>query len=135
MMKSKLMVAVLVLIVAASGCKKTDNAALWVGTYTGTGNSNTINQVTISEVNSSTLQIQLQVTSGAGTITYATMLNAKLQSASAVTINETGQLAGSSDQYHYTGSGTLSGNTLTLSGQGQDVVTDSVKLYYFVGNK
>jgi hypothetical protein len=129
-----LLAALIVVVIGISGCGK-DNAAAWVGVYSGTGFSNTFNQVTISEVNSSTLKIQLQVTSGGFSYTFATLQAAKLQSANGATVNETGLLYGSSDQWQFTGSGVLSGNSLVLAGQGKDVANDSIRQYYFTGNK
>jgi hypothetical protein len=140
MKKFTSILAVLVFIMAfMPGCKKdTDNAAKWVGTYVGTaGYSNTVNQITISEVNSTTLKIELQTPYAGTFITFVTISNAKLVDATNASVNEDGYiLPDATTVYHFNGSGHLSGNTLTFSGTGTNSTNPSdVKGYAFTGSK
>ena len=67
-------------------------------------------------------------------VTYATVGNGKLGSPNVVTISEDGTIAGYSGTWHFTGSGTLSGNTLSLNGAATQ--TGQSTLYYtFNGSK
>jgi len=135
-MKNKLILLSVLVLVTISACKKTDNAANWVGTYTSGTPTDSVNQVTITEVNSTTLTIQLQAHYGSVVYTYATLQQVPLQSATTLTIDETGNIAGYPALYQFTGSGVLSGNSLTLSGQAVNTVLSSdVKAYYFSGGK
>ena len=65
-------------IVLIGGCsKKTDNAANWVGTYSSTGTVyDSINQVTIAEINSTTIKILLQYHNGPILYTFDTVQSA-----------------------------------------------------------
>jgi hypothetical protein len=132
-MNKKLILLIALAIALIAGCKKTDNASNWVGTYTSVNPTDSINQVTIAEVNSSTLQIQLQAHYGTIVYTYATIQQAKLQSATTVLVNETGNVAGYTGTFQFSGSGVLSGNSLTISGGA--VNTADTLGYYFSGAK
>ncbi|HWB64645.1 MAG TPA: hypothetical protein VG603_14110 [Chitinophagales bacterium] len=141
-MKKYAFVLAVALIAILAGCKKdTDNAAAWVGTYTSTGTvTDSLNQVTISEVNSSTLQIQLQykynISGVSGVYTFATIQGAKLSTATSASVNESGTISGSAGTYQFTGGGALSGNSLTLTGQAVNTSNSSdIRYYVFTGSK
>jgi heat shock protein HslJ len=127
------------MIALVAGCSKnTDNATAWVGTYASTGaqGDSIIQKVTIAEVNSTTLQIQLLGKYNNAFYTLATIQNAKVTSASTITIGETGNIYGYSALYSFSGSGVLSGNNLTISGQAVNTTNNQdVKVYYFSGSK
>ena len=136
----KLLLSVLVfttLAMIASCSKDTDNAAKWVGVYTSTANlTDSINQVTIVEVNSSTLQLLLQGKYGSVVYTIATIQNAKLTNATTINVNETGNIAGLNSTYTFTGSGVLAGNALTISGHATNTTnSNDIRGYYFTGSK
>jgi len=132
-------ILVFAMIILIAGCSKsTDNAAAWVGTYTSTSSQtdSVIQKVTIAEVNSSTLQLQLLGKYNNAFYTLATIQNAKLTSATSININETGNIYGDTGLYNFSGSGILSGNALTISGQAVNTTnSNDVKLYYFTGSK
>jgi hypothetical protein len=117
-----LTIIALMALVIIAGCKK-DNASAWVGKYTAVNAIDSINQVTITEVNSSTLQIAIQANYSIGNVssvvTFVTIQQAKLQSATSATFNESDVVQdvpafNGTDQV--AGSAALSGNTLTVVG-------------------
>ena len=133
-MKIKLTLIVALLIVGISACKK-DLAGDWEGTYTGTSGS-TISRVIVTKVNANTIRLDLQTNYFGSYITYATVGNGKLISATSLAVDENATLAGSSDIYHFTGAGSLSGNTLLLTGQAKNNSNSSdIKNYAFTGTK
>jgi hypothetical protein len=132
-MKSKLVIIAVVLMAAASSCKK-DLAADWIGTYDGTSGNNTFQRVVITKVNEKTIKLELQSLFLGNYVSFATIGNGKLGSSTAVTVNEDGTIAGNSGTYHFTGAGTRDGNALTLSGQATQ--TGASTLYYvFTGSR
>ena len=132
-MKTKLLFVTLVLITFLPSCKK-DLATAWVGTYIGVAGSSTVNRVVVSKVDDSTIKIELQASVGGGYYTFATIGSGKLNSSTAVTINEDGTVYGYLGLYHITGGGSLSGNNLTLNGKATQ--TGATTLYYtFQGSK
>lgn len=114
-----------------------DNTTSWIGTYVGAvGGSNTINQVIVSKVNDSTVQMLLQTNVSGTYYTFCTLQNVMLNTTTTATVNENGLIAGYSSIYHFAGSAVLSGNNLTISGSGTNTTNSSdVKLYYFSGSK
>jgi hypothetical protein len=132
-MNRKFVIIVALAIALIAGCKKTDNASNWVGTYTSLNPTDSVNQVTIAEVNSSTLQIQLQAHYGSVVYTFATIQQAKLQTATTALVNETGNVAGYTATFQFSGSGVLSGNSVTISGTATNS-TNNLS-YYFTGTK
>ncbi len=136
----KLLLSVLVfttLAMIASCSKDTDNAAKWVGVYASSGTlTDSVNQVTIIEVNGSTLQLLLQGKYNGSVYTLATIQNAKLTSATTIDVNETGNIAGLNSPYAFTGSGVLTGNALTISGHATNTTnSNDIRGYYFTGSK
>ena len=134
-MSFKTLLLVIAISATLPSCKK-DLATPWVGTYTGVAGSNNLNRVVISKVNESTIKMELQTGGGSLYYTYTTISNGKLASASAVAISEDGTIfgAGSGGVYHFSGGGSLSGNTLTLNGSATQ--TGATTLYYtFTGSK
>lgn len=122
-MGKKRLVVIAVILMAFAGCKDTDNAANWVGIYTGTGNGthgNNFNQLVISESNHSTIRISADtVISGTGAVyTYATIQNVNVQSASAAGFNELDSVLGYLHPLQLTGNVALNGNTIIFSGTG-----------------
>ncbi len=121
--------------IALSSCKK-DLANDWEGTYNGTSGSGIV-RIVITSVDKTTIKLNLQ-TSFLGTyVSYATIGNGKLKDASTLTVDEDGTLANNAnDTYHFTGVGTRSGNSLTLSGQAVNKNNSSdVQSLVFAGNK
>ena len=139
MKKALLPLLLFTIITMIAGCSKnTDNATAWVGTYasTGTPTDSIIQKVTIAEVNSSTLQLQLLGKYNNAFYTLATIQHATLTTATSININETGNIYGDTGLYNFSGSGILSGNALTISGQAVNTTnSNDVKLYYFSGSK
>jgi hypothetical protein len=121
--------------VSISACKKnSDWASAWVGTYNGTVSGNNVNRVIISGINSTTLQIQLQTTVYGTYYTYTTLQHATLATASSVAVNETDSIAGQTGIWNITGGGSLTGDSLKLSGTATQ--TGQTTLYYsFNGGK
>ena len=139
-MKKRIITPALALMIIAfiAGCNKdTDNAAKWVGVYSSPGSArDSINQVTITEVNSSTIKLQLQAKYAGVVYTVATIQRATLTTANTINVNETGNIAGLPNLYTFTGSGNLSGNAITVSGQGVNTTNSSdIRRYYFTGSK
>ena len=123
-----------------AGCKKTDNAAAWVGVYKGPGLTNTINQITISEVNSTTLKMVLQIDTviGGQTIVfdYATIQNALLSNATTAAINENGTISNTSGTFHFLGGCALNGSSLQVTGTATNTANAlDVRGEYFIGSK
>lgn len=117
-----------------SGCNK-DLSADWAGTYDGTGGNNTVQRVIVSSVGKKAVKLELQTSTLVGYVTFATVGNAELSSATKATVDEDGSIYGSSDPYRFTGSATLSGTTLTITGVATNKSDGSTQGYYFVGNR
>ena len=137
MKKYILSAIILSAIVIVAGCKKADEASSWTGTYKATpGTNDSVNQVSISEANSTTINIELQLTSGASTLTYVTLQNVAHASATTANVSQTGYILGFPALYQITGTATLSGNTLTLYGEAVNTTNSlDIKYYYFTGTK
>ena len=123
-----------------TGCKKTDNAAAWVGVYKGTGLTNTINQITISEAGNNSLKILLQidtVISGTAIVyTYATIQKATVSDANTAVINEIGAIANTTGSFHFLGGCSLNGSLLEITGTATNTANASdIRGEYFNGNK
>ena len=132
-MKKSIMLGMLISVILMS-CSKTKTSA-FTGTYNGSGGSNTINRVVIN-TSGSNLQLQLQVNVSGAYYTFATIQNAVPSSSNTLTVNENGLIFGSTDSYHFVGSGVLNGNTLTLTGSATNNTNSSdVRAYYFSGSK
>ncbi|MCW3127134.1 MAG: hypothetical protein JWO03_2792 [Bacteroidetes bacterium] len=133
-MRKAIIFGIMISVILMS-CSKTNNSP-FIGTYNGSGASNTISRVTIGAAGSTNLQVQLQVQSGGVYYTFATIQNAVPASGTSLSVNENGLIFGSSETYHFVGTGALSGNNLTLSGSATNVNNSSdVRLYYFTGSK
>jgi len=137
MSRKNLVVFVLVLF-AFAGCKKsTDNASGWVGTYaavSGGGIVNSyINQVVVQESNSFTLRMALNNTGGG--VTYVTLQKVTLQNATSGTISESDSTLGVRSLVQYTGSVSLSGDTLKMLCSGVDSVGATPVSFNFYGIK
>lgn len=135
-MKAKAIAFIMFTMAAISGCNK-DLATDWAGTYNGSSNSsNTVQRVVVTDVDKKAVKMELQTLVFGSYYTFATIANGTLTNATTVTVNETGTIAGETDPYQFTGSGTLNGTTLTISGQAVNKNNASdVKLYYFSGNR
>lgn len=140
----KLLFILAVLAIGIQSCKKdtdstvnpnVDNAADWVGAYNGQSGQY-IQRVVISRVDNVTLKVDLQ-TPWAGTfLTYASIKNAKIKTATSAIVDEDGQIAGDPALYKFAGSVTKSGNSITVSGNATNKSNSSdVKGYYFNGSK
>ncbi len=129
--------AVLVLLVFA-GCKDADTAAKWVGTYSGTSDGvhgNTFNQLIVEESNNYTIRISADTVlpGGVATYTYATIKNVTVHDAATGSFNELDTVLGFTHPLQLSGTVSLSGNTITLSGIGLSAY-DTIG-YYFYGTK
>lgn len=131
MNKTLLFIAIL-LITSFSSCKK-DLATAWIGTYTGTAGTNTFNQVVITKVDDSTIKMELKALAGIS-YTYTTIGSGKLASANSVAISEDGTITGYTGTWHFSGGGSLNGNTLTLNGSATQA-GQSTLYYTFTGSK
>ncbi len=134
-MKKSILAIIVVAFVFITGCKKsTDQAAAWVGTYNGNTVGAGINRVIITEVNSNTLQMQLQTYLYGSYYTYTTLKHATLATATSVAVNETDSITSYPGIWSISGGGTLSGDSLTLSGTATQ--SGQSPLYYsFSGSK
>lgn len=133
-MKLKIIIVLAAIISTFSSCNK-DYASDWVGTYTGVSGS-TFNRVVVSKVNNNTIKMEFQQLALGAYYTFATVSNGSVGKSSNVTVSEDGNLYGSADIFHFSGAGTLSGNTLTLNGQAQNKTNASdTRLYTFTGSK
>lgn len=122
-------------IIGVTGCQK-DYAENWAATYDGTSANNNLQRIVISEVGKNTLKLDLQTLAGNTYVTFATIGNGKLTSATKVDIDEDGSILGNSGNFHFTGTGTLSGNTLTMYGLAVNKADANEKYgYEFTGNK
>ncbi len=119
---------------ALSSCKK-DLSSDWEGTYNGTSSSG-ISRIIITSVDKSTVKLTLQTNLLGTYYDYATIGSGKLGSATSLTVDEDGTISGSSDTYHFQGTGTRNGNSLALTGQAVNKNNSSdVKSLVFAGNK
>ena len=122
-----------------SGCKKEDgNASDWTGVYNGNTSGNTVQRVIVSEVNSNTLKMELQIltSGGGGYYTFATIDEAKISGSTAAVVDEDGTILGSAGTYKFAGGSQRDSDTLTISGSATNKKDLSdVKLYYFKGSK
>lgn len=135
LMKGKIIAFALFALVTISGCNK-DLASDWAGTYNGSSGSNTVQRVVVTSVDKKAVKLELQTAVLGTYYTFATIANGKLTDATTVSVNEDGTIAGETDPYHFTGAGTLTGTTLTISGKAENKNNASdVKLYYFSGNR
>lgn len=134
-MKVKALSLLILSLMVLSGCKK-DFAEDWAGTYDGTSGNNTVQRVVVTKVDKQSVKMELQTQTFVGYVTFATVGNGKLTSATKVEVNEDGSLYGSNATYRFTGTGTLSGTTLTITGIATNKNDASdVQGYYFVGNR
>ena len=127
-------------VLVSAGCKKTDNASSWVGVYKGSHLTNTINQITISEVGTNNVKILLQidtVVSGTAIIyTYATIQNAIVSDANSAVINETGSITNTTGSFHFLGGCALNGSSLEITGTATNTANASdIRGEYFIGTK
>ena len=133
-MKLKLLAVAFALVTVFSSCQK-DWAEDWIGTYTGTAGGN-VNRIVVSKVNNKTLKMELQTIYLGGYVTFATVADAKLSNETTATVSEDGMIVGYSDSYHFSGSATRSGNSISLTGQAQNKSnTSDIKYYVFSGSK
>jgi len=133
---SKHAVIVVFILLAFAGCKDTDNAAKWAGTYNGTTGgayANTFNQVVIQESSDNVVRIFANTVQPTGVYTYAVIQNGKVQSSSSVTFNETDSVLGVAQPLLLVGTVTLNGSILTLQGTG--INSSDTVAYYFYGTK
>jgi len=127
----------MVVLFSFAGCKDTDNASRWVGTYISAAGGvypNTFYQLVIQESNSNTVRIAADtVLSNNMVYTYATLQNVTVQSAGAATFNESDSVSGYLHPFQLTGTATLNGATITFQGTGVNAY-DTIH-YYFYGAK
>jgi hypothetical protein len=136
-MDKRILIGMAFVLLAFAGCKDTDNASKWVGTYSATSGgltNSTFNQVVIQQSNDNTVRVALDTILPNQTVyTYVTLQNLTLQSTTSGTINETDSVLRYTQPFLMTGTAVLNGNTLTITGKGVNSV-DSI-LYYFYGTK
>jgi hypothetical protein len=123
-------------LLAIAGCKDADNASKWVGIYkasSGGLTTSTFSQIAVTESNGNTIRMALDTVLPPTTFTYVTLQNVTLQSSTSGTINETDSVIGVNQPMLITGTTTLNGNILTVTGKAANS-TDSI-LFYFYGTK
>ncbi|HRG88882.1 MAG TPA: hypothetical protein PLW44_07700 [Chitinophagales bacterium] len=130
-MKSKLLVIAAILMLGASSCTKW--ADDWAGVYNSTS-SGIYSRVVVTEIKNKVIKLELQTISIGGYATFATIANGKLTTATTVTIDEEGTIAGSSGTWRFTGSGTLNGGQLVLAGTASQPGSSNID-YAFSGRK
>lgn len=130
-MKSKLLVIAAILMLGASSCTKW--ADDWAGVYNST-TSSTYNRVVITEVKNKVVKLELQTVFLGIYTTSATIANGKLTTATTVTIDEEGTIAGTSGTWRFTGSGTLNSGQLVLAGTATQPGSSNID-YAFSGRK
>lgn len=130
-MKKKLFMVSAVLVMAFSSCTKW--ADDWSGVYNST-TSSTYSRVVVTEVKSKVVKLELQTTFLGAYVTSATIANGKLTSATAVSIDEDGTIAGTSGTWHFTGAGTLSNGQLVLAGTATQAGSPNID-YAFSGRQ
>jgi hypothetical protein len=132
-MKNKLLLITILMMTFATSCKK-DIATNWLGTYNGTAGNNTVQRVVVTKVNEKTIKLELQTLFFGTYVSFATIANGKLNSATSLTVDEDGTVTGQSGTYHFSGFGTRDGNVLSVTGQATR--SGSSTLYYvFTGSK
>lgn len=130
-MKSKLLVIAAILMLGASSCTKW--ADDWAGVYNST-TSSTYNRVVVTEVKNKVVKLELQTVFLGIYTTSATIANGKLTTATTVTIDEEGTIAGTSGTWRFTGSGTLNSGQLVLVGTATQPGSSNID-YAFSGRK
>jgi hypothetical protein len=114
-MSKKSFIVLAVILLAFAGCKDTDNASKWAGTYNATTGglyTNNFSQVIMQESNGNTLRVMLD----SGSTTYVLLQGVSVQSAASGTINETDSILGFNHPFQINGTVTLAGSVLTLNG-------------------
>lgn len=130
--------AVMILAGCSKNSSNTDNTIGWPGTYNA-GNLNSrkeINQIVISRVDNSTLQVLANIDSAGIVYTVATLRTGAL-TASTFAVNENDAINTIPDStFHFVASGAISGNNLIVSGSATNTVDASnYKFFYFTGSK
>jgi hypothetical protein len=121
------------LTVLVSGCKKDSG---WAGVYSGNTSGNTVQRVIVSDVNATTLKMELQVLNSGVYYTFATIAGAKVVSDNAAEIAEDGVIALTAGTFRFAGNAQKSSSTLTIAGTATNKSNSSdVKYYYFTGSK
>ena len=131
-MKRGFLIAMLALLLFA-GCKDTDNASKWVGTYNasaGGSQANTGNQIVVQENSSTTLRMFLNDTVYAQVVTYAILQNVVLSGNVSGSVYETDSVLGLSHPLLLNGSVTLNGNILTVTAKGTNAF-DTTSIYFY----
>ena len=137
-MKGRVMAFALLAVVLLSGCKKEENwAEKWVGTYDSTNSSNDLQRVVVSEIDAKTVKLELKTLFIGAYVTYVTVGNGELSTENTVLVDEDGFVGNSTDTYRLTGSGSLSGTQLIITGQAVNKTnpSEAPKTYYFNGTR
>lgn len=132
------MAVALLSAVLISGCKKEENwAEKWVGTYDSTNSSNDLQRVVVTEIDAKTVKLELKTMFIGAYVTYATVGNGELTTENTVIVDEDGFVGNSTDTYRLTGSGSLNGTQLTITGQAVNKTNTSENPipYYFNGTR
>ena len=139
---TKTILLFVIVILTLAGCSKTssntDNTIGWTGTYNGSNlnSRKQINQIVISKVDNSTLQVVANIDSAGIVFTVAT-LHTNALNGSTFAVNENDAINTIPDStFHFVASGALSGNNLIVSGSATNTVDASdYKFFYFTGSK
>jgi hypothetical protein len=135
-MSKKALITIAVILTALAGCKKTDDASKWAGTYIECGCGlypNTFYRLIVREKDRNTLSIEADTTTGPSSapyITYVTLQNVALQGATTASFSEYDTIAGNSHLFQFSGTATLNGSSITLQGTGVNS-NDTLHFYFF----
>lgn len=123
------------ILLIITGCKKTNDAANWVGTYTSQTGSN-LNRIIVAQVTATAITMQLQKQDGSDYNTFTNLQKVTLTNGTTAAINENVNIVGYTNVYTFTGSATLNGNSVSFSGKAVNTNNASdVINYSFNGTK
>ena len=125
----------LVMLLIVSGCNKTsDGASMWKGTYAANGsNTNNISKVIVTEVDASTISLQLLFYNDSA----ISIPPYKLQNSFSMPITFNDSLPGTGGNIVFTGTANMAANadSLVIKAKGTSLGTDSVMVLYFRGKR
>ena len=122
-----------------AGCKDTDNASKWAGTYiTAAGGlyPNSFYRVVVGENNLTSIRIEADSSaapSQSPNVIYFVLQNVTVQNATGTNFSENDSVVGFLHPFQLSGTATLNGAAITLQGTGVNAY-DTIH-YYFYGVK
>ena len=146
-MKRMLFITAVLACVFISGCKKsneTDYASNWVGIYNGPnstgspGTTSVLNNIIITEVNGSTMRVQIKALETNYLYTLTTLQTVSLNGLTIADIDEVQGITESTGKYHIKGTLTMTGANVTLTATATNIASTQetdVRALYFSGTK